>query len=555
MLQIAAQMPSADGILEREVLTLRPSILAVFLARNKAHVLPYFLGYFEHQRYPKDRISVWIYSDHNQDDTELLLRRWKDAIRGQYRRVELHSIVETLYTQTGVNNWPKERFLHLLRLRDRALNVARERDIDYVLYIDVDNLLVNPNTLSELIAQKRDIVSPMIEPLVGSVYSNFWCGVTDKGYYKRTEEYIPTLHRARTGCFEVPMVHSTYIVDMRSPGVENFTFIADEDYNGVVDDLLVFAYQVKKAGMSMFVLNTQIFARMPPPSHDYSSLDDERKNAEELCVNYLAIDGPVVQSEYLPYNKPTLTDFGLDKIYVINLHRREGRRLRLKHVLQHLGIQAEFVTAVDGRNLTDKDLKEFGIQMLDGYLDPLKKRPLTVGEIGCFLSHHRIWAEVVSSQFTSVLILEDDPYFYPQFREKFSRLLEDVRNKEIDWELIYLARKRLENTRELKVENTETLVRPGYSYWALAYMLSQSGAKKLINQQPLGKMMPVDEYLPLMFDRHPRKEWKAHFTNRNLKAFSAQPLLIRPTHYTSNRGYISDVETLDTELKQQKDEL
>ena len=59
MLQIAAQMPSADGILEREVLTLRPSILAVFLARNKAHVLPYFLGYFEHQRYPKDRISVW----------------------------------------------------------------------------------------------------------------------------------------------------------------------------------------------------------------------------------------------------------------------------------------------------------------------------------------------------------------------------------------------------------------------------------------------------------------------------------------------------------------
>ena len=77
--------------------------------------------------------NIRIYSDHNQDDTELLLRRWKDAIRGQYRRVELHSIVETLYTQTGVNNWPKERFLHLLRLRDRALNVARERDIDYVL--------------------------------------------------------------------------------------------------------------------------------------------------------------------------------------------------------------------------------------------------------------------------------------------------------------------------------------------------------------------------------------------------------------------------------------
>jgi hypothetical protein len=36
-----------------------PTILAVFLARNKAHALPYFLGYFERQEYPKDKISVW----------------------------------------------------------------------------------------------------------------------------------------------------------------------------------------------------------------------------------------------------------------------------------------------------------------------------------------------------------------------------------------------------------------------------------------------------------------------------------------------------------------
>lgn len=45
--------------LERSVLTLTPSVLAVFLARNKAHALPYFLGYFERQRHPKDRISIW----------------------------------------------------------------------------------------------------------------------------------------------------------------------------------------------------------------------------------------------------------------------------------------------------------------------------------------------------------------------------------------------------------------------------------------------------------------------------------------------------------------
>lgn len=33
------------------------------------------------------------------------------------------------------------------------------------------------------------------------------------------------------------------------------------------------------------------------------------------------------------------------------------------------------------------------------------------------------------------------------------------------------------------------------------------------------------------------------FENRDLKAFSAEPLLVYPTHYTGEPGYISDTET------------
>jgi collagen beta-1,O-galactosyltransferase len=57
--------------------------------------------------------------------------------------------------ESGVDDWPTERFEHLLHLKERALNVAKERQVDYVLYTDVDNIMVNPNTLSELIAQNR----------------------------------------------------------------------------------------------------------------------------------------------------------------------------------------------------------------------------------------------------------------------------------------------------------------------------------------------------------------------------------------------------------------
>lgn len=35
----------------------------------------------------------------------------------------------------------------------------------------------------------------------------------------------------------------------------------------------------------------------------------------------------------------------------------------------------------------------------------------------------------------------------------------------------------------------------------------------------------------------------SHFEPRDLKAFSVEPLLIYPTHYTGEPGYISDTET------------
>lgn len=40
------------------------------------------------------------------------------------------------------------------------------------------------------------------------------------------------------------------------------------------------------------------------------------------------------------------------------------------------------------------DVEALGIHMLPGYKDPYHGRPLTKGELGCFLSHYNIWKEV-----------------------------------------------------------------------------------------------------------------------------------------------------------------
>ncbi len=54
------------------------------------------------------------------------------------------------------------------------------------------------------------------------------------------------------------------------------------------------------------------------------------------------------------------------------------------------------------------------------------------------------------------------------------------------------------------MEGTKRLVWSAYSYWTVGYLLSLDGARKLLADNPLGKMLPVDEYLPIMFDRHPK---------------------------------------------------
>lgn len=54
------------------------------------------------------------------------------------------------------------------------------------------------------------------------------------------------------------------------------------------------------------------------------------------------------------------------------------------------------------------------------------------------------------------------------------------------------------------VKGVRNLVHPHYSYWTLGYILSLNGAKKLLKANPLNKMLPVDEFLPVMFNKHPK---------------------------------------------------
>ena len=55
-----------------------PTVMIVLLVRNKAHILPHSLALLERLDYPKNRISLWIRSDHNEDRSAIILKTWSD---------------------------------------------------------------------------------------------------------------------------------------------------------------------------------------------------------------------------------------------------------------------------------------------------------------------------------------------------------------------------------------------------------------------------------------------------------------------------------------------
>jgi len=152
-----------------------------------------------------------------------------------------------------------------------------------------------------------------------------------------------------------------------------------------------------------------------------------------------------------------------------------------------------------------------------------------------------------------VLVLEDDVRFESNFVNQLKEVLkqaQSVRNQE-NWDLIYTGRKRMSRSKEIFVDGTDALVHARYSYWTLGYIIRLSGAKKLLAGKPLGRMVPVDEYIPIMFDDHSNVQLKEQFTPRDLVALSAEPLLMYPTHYVGDEGYVSDTE--DTLSHQEED--
>uniref|UniRef100_A0A914KNM9 Glycosyl transferase family 25 domain-containing protein n=1 Tax=Meloidogyne incognita TaxID=6306 RepID=A0A914KNM9_MELIC len=257
-------------------------------------------------------------------------------------------------------------------------------------------------------------------------------------------------------------------------------------------------------------------------------------------------NGTLIIQHSWPISSPILVQFHfhLHQFFHIGIQSRQRpeRLNKMSQILRLVGMKFERFEAVDGQNLTKRQLDS--LNFLPGYLDPNQRRPMKLGEIGCFLSHYKVWKDVLANGYDRAIVLEDDMKFTQNGTLILNKVVQDLMKTRLDWDFIYFGRRRNKGGNpEFFVSGHTHLSTISYSYWTIGYAISLSGAKKLIEADPLNNLLTLDEFLPIMYSQHPNQIWSRFFEDKEkLNAFAVYPLILEPERYSFHSDFLSDTE-------------
>ncbi len=173
------------------------------------------------------------------------------------------------------------------------------------------------------------------------------------------------------------------------------------------------------------------------------------------------------------------------KIFVISLQKRSDRREFF--IKTNKNINYQIIDAVDGSKISNSWLASNGFDVNKKWLDPIERTRLFHGEVGCFISHWKLWEECSKSD-EPFIILEDDAIITDNFS-----IDELYKQLEKGYNFIYLGWKEMAQSRPID----DKFVVPNYPYWTVGYVLTPQAAATLLDDKAKQNIIPADEYLSL----------------------------------------------------------
>ncbi|WP_456324626.1 glycosyltransferase family 25 protein [Desulfonauticus submarinus] len=173
--------------------------------------------------------------------------------------------------------------------------------------------------------------------------------------------------------------------------------------------------------------------------------------------------------------------------FVINLKKDTFKKKYMQKECLSVGLEPNFIEAIYGQELSKHFLNK--IQNIEKAIQyPALMRPLTPGEIGCFLSHILVYKLIIKKNIQLALILEDDITFTKNFAYNFKLLLQGIANFEFDTLLLGHHGPHSRDTLPTCLGYSYRIINKQYmikkqvecAYGTYGYLISLNGAKKLL---------------------------------------------------------------------------
>ena len=212
--------------------------------------------------------------------------------------------------------------------------------------------------------------------------------------------------------------------------------------------------------------------------------------------------------ENLNYKK-VWNSYDVNKIpfYITSLERRPEKKapildylLRYKNVLDvNIKQWGPDSKDIDNKLLKDINIKPYSKWKLKGSSNQWWNRELKLGEIGCAISHLRMWEDAYKKEHDFSIFTEDDLKFEKDWLVTFKNTVDKLE----EWDLIYFGRAPPIGK---DAPFNKELVKPSFSYCLHAYALSRSGLEKIMKLNYGNNIIPSDEFIPALYEQHPRKD-------------------------------------------------
>ena len=157
------------------------------------------------------------------------------------------------------------------------------------------------------------------------------------------------------------------------------------------------------------------------------------------------------------------------KTFIVNLERDTDKKQKILEQTEKLNLKAEIIPAVYGKNLSKEDLKNL--------VYDYPNCALSLGEIGCALSHLNIYNKMVKEDIPIAFILEDDVILSKDVAPMLDFLEKsDDKNKPNVYLLSYMIDYLPLTKKRTPFGNMYRIYR---SYCACGYVINKEAAKRI----------------------------------------------------------------------------